>query len=158
MSFGRKFLLASAVCAAAVGVGSDAFAAKLFKGVAVVLERAPACGKQFRLSESFIFMYLANLPGETTPERMSVMLPNGSLLLTNSDSTPGLNGSGTVAIQGNNFAAPVSISGVTSDFTTSPINASTTLGTLSAVVTQLGIAGCRVKLRGAMTYLPPGGF
>lgn len=160
MSKGCKPLLATVVLATAIGAAGEASAARLFKGVAVVLERTntAACAAEYDISESFIVEYLANTGAETTPERLSIVGANGSLLLTNADSTPKLNGAGSVSITGNILAKPVSIPSVTTHFTVSGIVATSLVATMSAVVMQLGIPGCSVKIRAALTYLPPGGY
>lgn len=160
MSIARKSALASMVMAAALGTAGEAYAAKLFKGIAVITARSntPACVAEYDISESFVVEYLANLPGETTPERLSIMSTNGSLLLTNTDANPSLRGAGTVSVSGNIFARPVTIPSITTNYSITAVAASTLTVNLTGVANNLGFPGCSVTVRGALTLLPPGGF
>lgn len=90
MSLGRNAILASIVLTTALGAAGQASAAKLFKGITVVTARtniAP-CVAEYDVFESFIIEYHANTGAETTPERISIMSTNGSLLFTSIDATP----------------------------------------------------------------------
>ncbi|SMH37721.1 hypothetical protein [Mesorhizobium australicum] len=160
MSIGRKSLLASVVLATALTGAGEAYAAKLFKGIVVITARTNTglCMAEYDISESFVVEYLANVGAETTPERLSIMSTNGSLLLSNADATPTLRGAGRVSVAGNIFARPVAIPSINTQFSISAVVANTVTVTMSGTANSLGIPGCNVTIRGALTYLPPGGY
>lgn len=160
MTFGRGSILASIVLATAVGGVGQAYAGKVFKGVAVITARSATgpCVAEYDISESFIVEYLANVGAEAGTERLALISTNGSLLLSNSDATPTLRGAGTASVSGNVFAQPVSIPSITTNFTISPVVAATTSVTLSGTANNLGIPGCNVTIRAALTWLPAGGY
>lgn len=72
--------------------------------------------------------------------------------------TPTLRGAGQVSITGNVFAQPVSIPVTTVAFTITPVAPATLNVTLTGVVNNIGIPGCSVTMRAALTHLPPGGY
>lgn len=160
MSFARKFALAFMALATVLGAAGQAHSAKLFKGIAVIAARSntPACALEFDVYESFIVEYVANLGGETTPERLSIVSTNGSLLLTNADTTPTLRGGGRVSISGNVFATPVSVPTTTSSFTISAVAPTTLFVNMTGTAHNVAFPGCSVTFRAAFTALPPGGY
>lgn len=160
MSTGRKSVIVSIVLATAIGSASQAYAARLFKGIAVITARtniAP-CVAEFDVAESFIIEYRANTGAETTPERISIMSTNGSLLLTSIDGTPSLRGAGQVSITGNVLTQPINIPATSAAFTISAVAATSLYVTMTGVANNVGIPGCTVNMRAALTWLPPGGY
>lgn len=160
MSIGRIPVLASLALATALASAGHAQAGKVFKGVAVITARTATgpCAAEYDVSESFIVEYLANVGAEAGTERLAVISTNGALLLSNNDATPTLRGAGTVSVSGNAYAQPVVIPSITTNFTISPVVAATTSVTLTGTANNLGIPGCTVTIRGALTWLPPGGY
>ena len=69
-----------------------------------------------------------------------------------------LRGAGTVSVSGNAFAQPVTIPSITTNFVISAVAAATTTVTMTGTANNLGIPGCSVTIRAALTYLPPGGY
>lgn len=160
MSIGRTSVLASIALATAIGAAGQAHAGKLFKGIAVITARTATgpCVAEYDVSESFIVEYKANVGAETAPERLAIISSNGALLMTNNDATPTLRGAGTVSVSGNAFAQPVTIPSITTNFVISAVAAATTSVTMTGTANNLGIPGCSVTIRAALTYLPPGGY
>lgn len=160
MFTGRTSLLASIVVAAAIGAAGQAHAGKLFKGIAVITARTSTgpCVAEYDVSESFIVEYKANVGAETAAERLAIIGPNGALLLTNNDGTPTLRGAGTVSVSGDAYAQPVTIPSITTNFVISAVAAATTSVIMTGTANNLGIPGCNVTIRAALTYLPPGGY
>jgi hypothetical protein len=160
MSFVRKSVLASIVFATALGVAGHANAAKLFKGIAVITGRSdtPECVLEFDIHESFVVEYVANLAGESTPERLSIIGSNGALLLTNADATPTLRGAGRVSISGNIFATPVVVPTTISSFSIPAVVNTTVYLNLTGTAHNVAFPGCSVTFRAALTALPPGGY
>jgi hypothetical protein len=160
MSFVRKFALASIALATVLGAAGHAQATRLFKGVIVVTARTDtvACRLQYDVSQSFVAIYDANIGTEARPERLAVVTNNGSLLLTNSDTTPTLRGTGRVLITGNYLTLPINITNSMTNFAISAVTPTTTVVSIQGAVSNAGIPGCSVSIRGALTFLPPGGF
>lgn len=160
MPVGRLSVLATLALATALGSAGQAQAGKLFKGVAVITARTATapCVAEYDISESFIVEYLANVGAEAATERLAVISTNGALLLSNADATPTLRGAGRASVSGNVYAQPVTIPSITTNFTISPVVAATTSVTLTGVANNLGIPGCNVTIRAALTLLPPGGY
>jgi hypothetical protein len=160
MSFVRKSILASMVFATALGVAGQAHATRIFKGVAVITARTntPACVLQYDVSESFTILYDANLGTEPRPERISIVGPHGSILITSSDATMTLRGAGQVNISGNYVTAPVSVPSTTVNLAISAVTQATSVVTISGTANNAGVPGCTVTIRAALTYLPPAGY
>lgn len=160
MSFARKSVLASMVFATALGVAGQAHATRIFKGVAVITARTntPACVLQYDVSQSFTILYDANLGAETRPERISLVGPHGSILLTSSDATMTLRGAGRVSITGNYVTAPINVPSTTVNLQISAITLATAIVTIGGTATNAGIPGCSITIRAALTYLPPAGY
>lgn len=160
MPFARKSILASIAFATALGVAGQAHAVRLFKGVAVITARSntPACVLQYDVSQSFVVIYDANLGTEPFPERFAIMSNNGSLLLTSTDATRTLRGEGTVSIAGHVLAKPVQVPTTNAIFGISAVTQTTSTVTMSATIHNAGLPGCSVTIRGALTFIPPGGF
>ncbi len=160
MSIGRGSVLATIALATALGGVGQAHAGKVFKGVAVVTARTATapCVAEYDVSESFIVEFLANVGTEAGTERLALISTNGSLLLSNNDATPTLRGVGSASVSGNVFAQPVTIPSIATNFTITPVVAATTSITLSGTASNLGIPGCNVTIRAALTWLPAGGY
>lgn len=160
MSLRRKAVLASAVLATALGVAGQAHATRIFKGVAVITARTntPACVLQYDVSQSFTILYDANLGTEPRPERISIVGPHGSLLLTSSDATMTLRGPGRVSITGNYVTLPINVPSTTVNLAISAVSQATSVVTISGTANNAGVPGCSVTLRAALTYLPPAGY
>jgi hypothetical protein len=157
----RSFLLKTMMVAGVVSsVGSEASATMLFKGIAVITARTniASCVQENDALVSFLVEYRANVAPEASPERLSAIGPNGALLLTNNDATPTLRGAGTASISGNAYAVPIVIASVPTNLTITAVTSATTAITIAGTVNNLGIPGCNVSFRGALTLLPPGGF
>lgn len=160
MSFGRKIALASIALVTALGATGQAHATRLFKGVVVVTARTntPACALQYDVSQSFVALYDANIGPETRPERLSIVTNNGSLLLTNADATPTLRDAGRVVITGNFLTIPINVTNSMTNFAISAVTSTTTVVSIQGAISNAGLPGCSVSIRGALTFLPPGGF
>ena len=160
MSIGKTIGLGLAAIGVSLGGIDGAYAANLFKGIVTITARTntPACVQEFDVNESFIAEYRANVGAEAGNERLAIISTNGSLLLTNTDAAPSLRGVGTVSITGNAYALPVAVPSTGSNFTISAVVAATTVVTITGAANNVGIAGCTVAIRGALTLLPPGGY
>jgi hypothetical protein len=160
MSLGRKLALSSVVFATALGAVGQAHATRIFKGTAVITSRTntPACILQYDVSESFTILYDANLGAEPRPERIAIVGPHGSILLTSADATMTIRGPGRVAITGNYVTAPISIPSTTVNLAISAVTQTTSVVTISGTATNAGIPGCTITIRAALVYLPPAGY
>ncbi|MFH1795513.1 MAG: hypothetical protein ABIK36_04415 [Pseudomonadota bacterium] len=160
MSIHSKAAIASVALAAAIVTVGEAHAAKIFKGVAVITARTniPACVAEYDVGESFVVEYKGNVGAETTPERFSIIGPNGSLLLTNNDATPTLRGAGKASVSGNILAEPVTIASINTQFSISAVSSATLFVTMTGTAYHLAVPNCHVSIRAALTYLPPNGY